>query len=149
MIQNKKGLSAIITTLLVVLLVLVAVGIVWVVVRNVVTSGTEGVELGAKCLNVDVSATAVNCNNPAACVVTLERTGSETDAIAGVKLVFRDSDNTTSSSLIDEPGNVELLVGKIVTVDSTLTAPDSLEVTPYFVDSSGNEQLCSTTIKEF
>ncbi len=150
MIQNKKGLSAIITTLLVVLVVLVAVGIVWAVVRNLVTSGAEGVELSAKCLNVDVSATVVNCNVPTACNITLTRTGSETDALAGVKLVFRDSVNIESSSVIDQAGDVEKLVGKRITsLDSTVTAPDSLEVTPYFTDASGSEQLCATTIKEF
>ena len=149
-IQNKKGLSAIITTLLVVMLVLVAVGIVWAVVRNVVTRGVESVELGAKCLNLDIRATAVNCNIPAACNITLVRAGTEPDAITGVKLVFRDSTSSTSSAVIDVIGDVPALVGKSITNrDSTLTLPDSLEVTPYFTDASGNDQLCSTATKEF
>ena len=114
MIKDKKGLSAIITTLLVVLLVLVAVGIVWAVVRNVIGEGAAGVELGAKCLNIDVRATAVVCTgaDPNICNVTFERTGTNTDTIAGIKLVFRNSTAETSSSVIDESGNIEHLVGK-------------------------------------
>ena len=154
MIENKKGLSAIITTMLVVLLVLVAVGIVWAVVSGLLKSGTEDIEFSAKCLNVDVSASAVNCNVLTACAVTLTRTGTETGELGGVKLVFRDSTNSESSSVINVAGNIEALVGSIVTRDLTVdaplvVAPDSLEVTPYFIDSSGNDKLCSTTTKEF
>jgi len=148
-IQNKKGLSAIITTLLVVLLVLVAVGIVWAVVRNVISGGVEDIELNNKCLNVDMRATAVVCTgaNPDVCDVTLERTGSNTDEIAGVKLVFRDSTAGTNSGVIDPAvENVEHLAGEIASaVATTLVAPDSLEVTVYFEDASGNEKLCAQT----
>ena len=153
MIKDKRGLSAIITTLLVVVLVLVAVGIVWAVISGVLTGGVEDIELSAKCLNVDVKATAVLCTgaNPDVCDVTLERTGTETDAIAGVKLVFRDSTAGTNSGVIDDDANVEALAGRtILDVPTTLIAPDSVEVTPYFTDASGNEQLCAqTTTKEF
>ena len=156
MIKDKRGLSAIITTLLSVLLVLVAVGIVWAVVSGVLRGGAEDLELSAKCLNIDVRATAVDCTDLSACVVTLDRTGTETDAIAGVKLVFRDSTNAVSSSVIEEEGDVEALVGSIATIDLAteaplVLAPDSVEVTAYFVGASGNDQLCDgqTTTKEF
>ena len=152
MIRNKKGLSAIITTLLVVMLVLVAVGIVWVVVSRVIRGGAEDVEIRAKCLNVDVRASAVVCTG-ADCVVTLDRTGSETGDIVGVKLVFADSVNTErSAAAIDVSGNVPLLAGKTTaSIASGVTAPDSVEVTVYFEDASGNEQLCDgqTTIFTF
>ncbi len=154
MIKNKRGLSAIITTLLIVVLVLVAVGIVWAVVSGLLIGGAEDIELSAKCLNVDVKATAVVCTgaDPDICNVTLERTGTETEAIAGVKLVFRDSTSGTNSGVIQNASNVEALAGRtILDVATTLTAPDSVEVTPYFLDASGNDQLCDqkTRTKEF
>ena len=150
MIQNKRGLSAIITTLLVVLLVLVAVGIVWGVVSGVLTGGAEDLEFSAKCLTVDVMATAVVCTG-GDCVVTLERTGTNTETIGGVKLVFKDSVNSESSSVFDEEGNIVAL-GTTTTgsLASGLTAPDSVEVTAYFLDASGTEHLCGQTkTKEF
>ena len=148
--KNKRGLSAIVITLILILLSLVAVGIVWVVVNNVIKSGAEGIDIGAKCMNVDVSATSVSCTG-GTCDVDLERTGIETDDIAGVKLVFLDSTAGESSGIIDESGNIEALVGKSVDdVDTTLTAPDRVEVTVYFHDESGEEQLCGkTTYYEF
>ncbi len=143
--NSRKGLSAIITTLLVVMLVLVAVGIVWAVVSGVLIGGAEDIEIAAKCLHIDVRASAVNCGTeiPIMCNATFERTGTEYDEIAGVKLVFRDSVNVESSTLISETGNIEHLVGKTtIPIASGVIAADSLEVTAYFEDASGNEKLC-------
>jgi hypothetical protein len=157
MIKDKRGLSAIITTLLIVLLVLVAVGIVWAVVSGILNRGAEDLELSAKCLNIDVRASAVLCAT-GVCNVTFDRTGTGTDAIGGVKLVFRNSTAGTNSGVIDSDdvtelgGDIEHLAGEIVTdIDTTLTAPDSVEVTVYFMDASGNAQLCDaqTTTKTF
>ena len=44
--NSNKGLSAIIATMMIILLVIVAVGIVWVVIRNIISEGTEEIELG-------------------------------------------------------------------------------------------------------
>ncbi len=146
MIKNKKGLSAVITTLLVVLLVLVAVGIVWAVVRNLVQTGAGGVELGAKCLNIDVSAVSASCND-SLCNVVVERSGSNTDEIAGIKLVIKDSSTAEASGITDSEGNIEVLATKTISDInvSGLSTPDTAEVTVYFIDNSGNEQLCSQT----
>lgn len=142
---EKRGLSTIVISLIIILLSLVAVGIVSVVVNNLLKGGTEGISVSAKCLNIHIEATSVVCDG-GDCAVALQRTGTENAEIAGVKLVFRDSTAGTSSSLIDESGNIEVLVGKAISSVATgLTDPDKLEVTPYFEDESGNEQICSTT----
>jgi hypothetical protein len=146
--KNHKGLSVIVITLILILLSLVAIGVVWFVVNNLIKSGTEGAEFTAKCLNIDVEATVVSCTG-GTCDVTFTRTGTEDDEIGGVKLVFRDSTNDESSAVIDEEdyddlgGNIEALAGKKVTdIDTDLDAPDRIEVTVYFEDESGNEKLC-------
>src|SRR3990167_792910 len=54
--MDKRGLDAVVTTLLIILLVLVAVGIIWVVVRNVVQQGSEQIDINARCLSVDLQA---------------------------------------------------------------------------------------------
>ena len=143
MIANKKGVSAIVITVVLVALVLVATGIVWGVVRNLIGTGAESIEVSAKCIHTELKATAVDCTNPAACSVTITRTGTNSDEIGGVKLVFKN--DTANSGVIDEPGNVEILVGKTITADSTLTNPNKVEVTGYFMDEGGKEQLCTQT----
>ncbi len=142
--ENRRGLSTIVVTLILILLSLVAVMIVWVVVNKIIKSGATGIDIGAKCINVDVDATAVNCTT-GTCDVILMRTGTGNDEIAGVKLVFIDSTAGESSDVIDELGNIEPLDGKSVNIDTGLTAPDKVEVTVYFEDESGTKQLCSKT----
>lgn len=154
--EGKKGLSTIVITLILILLSLVAVGVVWFVVNNVIKGGTSGVDINAKCLNVIVEATKVECT-AGVCDVTLMRSGTGNDEIGGVKLVFRDSTAGTSSAVIDKDddtelgGNIEALAGKIIAdVDTELDAPDKVEVTVYFEDDAGKEQLCAqSTPSEF
>ncbi len=147
--ENKRGLSAIVITVILVALVLVAVGVVWAVVNNLIQTGTESSEMEGKCLTLDLRATKVSCtdSNPDVCNVTFERTGSGSHEIGGTKIVFRDSTTDESSSVIDVSGNIQRLVGKTEpNINTTLIDPDEVEVTAYFIDDSGNEYLCSQTI---
>jgi len=50
----KKGLSTIVATLIIVLLVFVAVGILWVVLRNFIGSGAEQISLGKLTINMEI-----------------------------------------------------------------------------------------------
>jgi hypothetical protein len=149
MLRNKKGLSTIVITLLIVLISLVAVGIIWVVIKNLITSGTGGIEFSTKCLNTNIEITKVNCTSVGVsriCDVTLKRTGTGTDPIAGVKLVFKNETSGISSGLISVDGNIEPLIGKTQTgINTTITDVNRVEVTAFFKDASGNEQLCSQT----
>ena len=43
---NSRGLSTIIATLLILLLVLIAVGIIWIIVKNVIQGGAEQISSG-------------------------------------------------------------------------------------------------------
>jgi len=146
MINNKKGLSTIVTTLILILLVLVAVGVIWIVVKNIIDTGSEDVDVGAKCLSVDVKATAVACTGTT-CAVTLSRKAGGDD-IGGVKLVFGNaSSGTASTTPTDISGNIAPLITVTQTGVDTAGVADSdfVGVTVYFADSSGNEKLCSTT----
>ena len=142
--KNKRGLSAIVATLIIILLVLVAVGIIWVVVRNVIQQGTEQIDVSTKCIAVDLRAVSVNETSAGIYDVTLRRVAGG-EAIAGVKIsLFNETANSgvlefgvaltelqTSTQIIDTGGNV--------------TDASSLEFTVYFEDTSGNERLCSQT----
>lgn len=144
MINNKRGLSAVVTTLIIILLVLVAIGIIWVVIRNVIEGGTETADYAVKCLAVDIRATALNCSAVNTCTVTMNRKAGG-EPISGVKLVFYNTTTGTSTAAIG-------VVGNIATLTTNTTAPQTttgvnwanrVSVTPYFKDSSGNDQLCS------
>ena len=150
--KNKRGLSDIVITLIIVLLSLVAIGLVWFVVNNLIQSGTAGVETSAKCLNINLEVKQVVCENGTTnqvCNVTISRTGTESSEIGGIKVLFIDKEDDVSGTLIDVSGNIEPLVGKKITNQDTGVANANevslVEITPYFTDSSGNQQLCSQT----
>jgi hypothetical protein len=52
--EDIRGLSTVVATLLIILLVLVAAGIIWVVVRNVMTKNTESVSLGQFTISLEI-----------------------------------------------------------------------------------------------
>ncbi len=149
--KNNKGLSTIVATLIIILLVLVAVGIVWVVVRNVIQGGTRQIDINSKCLSIEVMPTKAVCaggnitgGNDGVCNVTVARsTGSE--EIGGVKIVFSNDDGD-SNYIHDVPGNMAPLETKVVAnIDSGIVNASKVEIIVYFVDESGNEQLCPSS----
>jgi hypothetical protein len=153
--NNKKGLSTIVATLLIILLTLVAVGIIWIVIRNVVQTGTDQVDVDSKCLAASVEATRVTNDTPANrpnYEVTILRNGGD-DPLGGVKLVFTDADGTANAvkdvKINSTAGwKLDALQSKTVVVTQADLAgvdwPNKVSVVVYFLDSSGNEQLCST-----
>ena len=139
-------MSAVVTTLIIILLVLVAVGIIWVVVRNVVETGSQQIDINTRCVAVDVRAVGVLpvSGEAGTYTVTLERKAGGGD-INGIKVnMFND---TSSSGVIDFGLALEELergTGKIDT-NGTVTNSDRVEFTVYFLDESANEQLCTQT----
>ncbi|VVB82128.1 Uncharacterised protein [uncultured archaeon] len=153
MMKNNKGLSDIVVTLIIIVISLAAIGLVWFVVNNLVKSGSQNIDVSSKCLGVDVEVVQANCTDGSlgnkTCDITLSRTGSETSAIGGVKLIFRNSTAGVSSTLLNVSGNIQVLVGKKETGIDTQIANtkgiDKIEITPFFLDNSGREQLCTQT----
>lgn len=153
--KNRKGLSQVVTTVIFVSLALIAIGIVWAVINNLVQQGAADVEAQSQCLNVDVRANAVVENSSALSnyTVTLNRAGGGGD-IEGTKIVL--FAETESSDVLDIDGNIAPLgttntyVESITTTDTDgLTGADKIEVTPYVTDDQGNEVTCATTTFNF
>ena len=90
--MNKRGLSLIITTLILIVLVLVAVGIIWFVVKNVISGGAEGIAIGK--FIVDAEIQNVNIDNSTNNVsLTVKRKPGKGD-ITGIKFIFYDGANS-------------------------------------------------------
>lgn len=152
--NNKRGLSTIVATLLIILLTLVAVGIIWVVVRNVVQGGTDQMAIDAKCIQASVLSTNVVNTSTGSFVnntynITLSREGGD-EEIGGVELVFTDAAET-SSFIWTRVGNIASLgtvVEKVsipITGTDALANPSKVSVVVYFLDSSGDKQYCTTS----
>lgn len=145
-VNNSKGLSAIVATLLIILLTLIAVGIIWAVIRNVVEGGSDQIELSTKCTDVQLSlVTAIETATNGVYDITLRR-GSDSQGDIGVRVNILQG--TTAGGVMDWGvfGDLDALgtvTKTITTAAPTLIADaDKVEFTVFFQDASGNRQLC-------
>ena len=145
--KDKRGISTIVVSLIMIALVLVAVAVVWFTVRNILEGGTEQVNLGTNCLEVDVRETNLICSgvNNDVCSVTVTRNPGGND-IAGIKLVFTNSTGD-KNYVHDVLGNIVSLEAKTeANVNTGISNVNNVEVVAYFTDFAGNEQLCSAAL---
>jgi len=74
---------------------LIAVGVVWTVVNNIVERGAESIDVTAKCIEIDVEVSQSQCSPEGSCNVTILRNGGG-DVIGGVKLIFNNVTRETN-----------------------------------------------------
>ena len=141
--ETKKGMSAIVITVIMVALALVAVGVVWTVINNLIGGKSDEINLQLECLDIQIeSTTATNCTGTA-CNLFVERKAGGKD-IDGIKVVF--NDGTISGTVLDRPGNIVPLA----TVSQSwanvgVNNPIEVGITPYFIGKAGDQQLCPRT----
>jgi flagellin-like protein len=124
--KNKKALSAVITTVIMIALVLVAIGIVWAVVNGLISGNSENSEYASKCLFSGITLSSLDCSED--CQVSITRNaGSQGEEFDGVEVIFI---GETEDQEIESPGDI--ITSKIVT--STLTSADSVEARVYFTN---------------
>lgn len=136
---NKRGLSTIVATLLIILLTLVAVGIIWVVVRNVIQSGAEQVSLGKFTLNLEIKSVTVNLGSNSV-NVRIKRNSGEGE-ISGIDFIVEDDKNTdvikTNLSLNELDERTINLSLKSVNMSNI----QKVSVAPVFLLESGKEVI--------
>ena len=108
--MQKRGLSAVITSLIMILLVLVAIGVVWVVVKNTIYDETEQVSLSP--LTVDIEVEGIKDNGDTIDVRVRRNVGK--GGIEGLKFIVSDGVN---SEIFEEPANLKELGEKTFTLN--------------------------------
>ncbi len=141
---DKKGLSAVVATLLILLLVIVAIGIIWAVANSFVTQGAETLDVGSKCLQVNLELVGVTETAPGDYRVTMKRVPPGDGEIGGIKIVM--SNGTDYSEVKDFGVPIAPLQTEVGIIDNTnVTNANKLETTIYYLDASGNEVFCQQT----
>ena len=142
MLKNKKGLSVVISTLIIILLVLVAIGIIWVVVQGIVEEGGAQVEAKARCIGVDLKIKSVGTciAGSISCDVTIER-GTGGGDIDGVRVVVTDG----ATSLTGDGAVLDVF--DTVTISATGSsalgsAATTAKVAALITDDAGEEVVC-------
>ena len=129
---NKKGLSDVITTLIIILLVIVAVGIMWVVLRNLITKGTD--QLSTSDFTTDLQIQKVTVNPTSVDVKVKLNQGEGVD---GVLITISDGSNSNSS---------EQMIPINTQEEKTFSIPytgvvSKVSVSPIIISEKGKKQV--------
>lgn len=141
--QNKKGLSAIVATLLIILLAIIAFSIVSVVIKSTVGDSTEKISLGQKCLDIEIHSTGItkevgtNYYN-----IGFTRTNSG-ETIDGMKVVLTDSKgNIIKEDLVKEIEPLSKWKENMSFSNGKDFIPAKITMIPYFMKASGDLYYC-------
>jgi len=138
--KNTKGLSAVVTTLIIILLVLVAIGIVWVVVKGVIDTTADQIDINKKCIGVALEVDGeLSCSANTACTIIIKKLGGTNPD--GIKVFLYDADGVINSGGNDTDGDVSIL--NTVTI-TPATDPTRVEAVAYF-EVDGEPIFCTQT----
>lgn len=84
--MKKRGLSTVVTSLILILLVLVAVGVVWVVVANIISEGSEQVALGKFTIDLEIKSVSIDETSNNVSLVVKRNPGK--GEFSGIKFLF-------------------------------------------------------------
>ena len=150
--MNKKGVSEIITTIIIVGIVLVAIGIVYAVIMPIIRGGTQNIDYSERCIEIDLRPTSLSCTpieaSPNyACTANLQRNAGTGNAeFDGVVAVF--SEGTNTKTITKATGNIEVMkTGEFVTTvaDGVNFGATKVKIAVYFDKTEGGEYICPGT----
>jgi len=137
---DKKGLSTVVGTLLIILLVLLATGIVWVVVRGIIQNDAEQVSLGKFTSDLEIEDIKINPTVPNYFNLTIKRKVGEGE-ISGLKFIIDDGENIEIVKISNLP--LEELEERVINLSLTRIQNASniqkISVAPILKLESGKE----------
>ena len=139
---NKKGLSDIVVTLIIIVLSLVAIGVVWVVVSNILKSGTQQASFQFGTLFLDLKIDKVLVDSSGNYQVTVSR-GAGQGELTGVDFVFSDG---TNSQVVKESTSIQELGSQTFTFSPSdlgqVSIVKEIDIAPV-LNSGGTDQIGS------
>ena len=147
--MKKRGLSTIIATLLIVLLILVATGIVWVAIKSIITKNAENISLGKFTVDLEIDSvkkTDVNVN------IKVKRNPGEGE-LKGITFVVFDGQNNyvfekTNITLkpleiktLDNMGNI-IQDYKVKEIETKVLISTPFKNLPFKIDTSSGRDTC-------
>ena len=124
MIVNKKGLSNIVATVLIILLAIAAVVIVWSFISNALRNTATEVDLSNTCFNTEVK--PISCNT-ATGNVSVQLVRGNPESIAEILAVITNDDDTTDVERTPTGETFQLLGTETFTFAGGLDTTDRLQ----------------------
>ena len=138
--KNKRGLSAVVITLIFILLALVLSGVIWFVVSNLVSSGTDEVSLGGILIDLEIKQVNLGSNSFS---INVERKPGEGNLI-GINFITSDGGNQDAVRRSVEMEPFETRVFEILETELSQVGLDSISeisIAPIYTLESDEEQI--------
>jgi len=142
--MKKRGLSAVITTVILILLVMVSVGIVWFFLDKLIGDNVEEMEAGSTRVDLKISSAKIY-ENTGNLTIRIEREIGKGD-LSKVKIILSDGENSESFEReveMDELDRVSLIIDPDSEIEFT-----EVSVAPIIITESGKEFLRDITDTE-
>lgn len=144
--ENKKGISDVVTTVLIILLVVAAVAIIWGFVSRPLQQSGQALETSTSCLQVSLAPTAcsVNASDSAGKATAIYKWNSGSATISSVKVVFELKDGTNDVVSGTTPAGV----GSTQKAVSTKSNATAVSVAAVIKGSDGVDATCPASIEK-
>lgn len=134
--MNKEGLSAVIVTLIMILLGLVVAGIIWAVVNNVVSEGSEDISLGRFLVDLQIEQAQIENGD---ININLKRGAGDVELVS-INFIISDGKN---SQVVNKETNLQELGKSSFTITqeefSDISFPKEISIAPV-IEENGQEK---------
>src|SRR3989344_2936303 len=111
--MNKKGLSDVISTVLLILLVISAIAILWIVIQNFISSSSESIEVGTNSASLEITNAQYGPNG---LEVNVKKSTAGGD-VSGINLILDDEQGNSKSYILNTP--IQILETKTIILSSS------------------------------
>ncbi|MBS3094622.1 hypothetical protein J4474_03070 [Candidatus Pacearchaeota archaeon] len=140
MLKNKKGVSEAVMTVIMIVLILVAIGVIWLVVQGVLSRGSSTADYSTKCLGIAIVPTALD---PTAKTVSIEREATSVSTpVDGIEVTL--GDTNTNPKVVREG---DIVASTKVPVPNAPINSIQATVRAYFNDTkTGEAHYCNIAV---
>lgn len=144
--KNKRGLSGVVETLIIILITVVAIGMIWVIIRNIAVKGVSNTGNSIKCGDNLVDISSASCD-AGVCSLSLDRTSGK-EVLYGVRVVI--SAESSSSNFVKViQGDIPFLTNKRINdIQTGMSTVDRVEIEVMLQDESGQPIDCPVSASQ-
>lgn len=135
--MNKRGLSNIIVTLILIVISIIAVGLVWSVAQQIISEGTEDISLTGFKISIKIPNAEVQGSNIA---VSVKRNAGEGN-LTGINFIFSDEKDTEVEERTVSLKELQSDVFDFTLDDLNASEVKSVSIAPIYLTNSGKETL--------
>lgn len=136
----KRGMSTIIATIMMILFVLIATGIVWVVIKNILSEETEEISSGLDIITLSIVGSSVDFSESGKVSLIINRNIGKGD-LAKIKIILYNEEGDSYVKEVTASDLGELGSKKFTISTGGFTNIQKISIAPITISASGKETI--------